>query len=323
MTARTPLFIVGIQRSGTSLVREVLRNHPLIALTHAETNLLPALARKLERTKPLHTQSDFSQISRWTRRFPYFRHLESKEIEFTNEAWFGACERLDAAGIFEAMARLDAGEVSETHRVWGDKSPAYRTELPLLARLFPGAHVLHVIRDVRDVCLSAQRAWGAHPLRTAQTWANDIEACRADSAELGDGHYLEVHYEALLHNPKHEFSTICQFLDLEFSQDMLNLSNPVDPLGQTANAQEIVTHNRDHWKEAFSSDTRAQIENIAGTAMNTCGYPLEFGEAKAAPLSPAHLGALRVRDGLYLLNHRRSRWGLLSALQRTAHAAFQ
>ncbi len=321
--ATTPLFIVGVQRSGTSLVREVLRNHPLIALTHAETNLLPALARKIARTGMPETESEFSHLAKWVRRFPYFQHLESKEASFTDGAWFEASSSLDAAGIFEAMARLDAGGVSETLRVWGDKSPAYRTDLPLLARLFPNSRVLHVIRDVRDVCLSAQMAWGAHPLRTAQTWASDIETCRADSVELGHRHYLEVQYEALLDNPKHEFSKVCDFLDLEFSADMLKLSGPVDPLGQTADAREVVAHNKGHWKEALPTDTRTQIEGIAGTVMNACGYPLEFGEPQRAPLSSAHLGALRVRDGLYLLNHRRSRWGLLSALQRTAHAALQ
>ena len=321
--ANTPLFIVGVQRSGTSLVREVLRNHPQIGLTHAETNLLPAMFRRISRVGPPTNEADFTNLARWVRRFPYFEHLSSKNISFSDERWFSTCQSLDTAGIFEAMARLDADAPPKSVRVWGDKSPSYRKNLELIAQLFPNAHVLHVIRDVRDVCHSAQNAWGAHPLRTAQTWTDDITTCRAQSAALQESQYLEIHYEALTANPEEEFAKVCSFLGLDFQAEILTLPNPVDPLGQTSEAKEIVSQNQDRWKQSFSPRTLTQIERIAAPVMHTCGYSLESDASNQGSLSAARLGALRIRDGLYLLNHRRSRWGLLKALQRTAHAAFQ
>jgi len=319
--ANTPLFIVGIQRSGTSLVREVLRNHPEIALTHAETNLLPALSRKISRTGPPTSEADFIQLARWIRRFPYFEHLTAKSVSFSDKEWFRTCPTLNAAGIFESMAKLDAGAAPESVRVWGDKSPSYRKHLELIAQLFPAARVLHVIRDVRDVCHSAQVAWGAHPLRTAQTWTDDITTCRAQSIALQEAHYLEVHYEDLTANPKQGFAKIYDFLELDFSEEILTLPTPVDPLGQTSEAREIVSQNHGHWKQELAARTLKQIEGIAGPVMRSVGYAPESGVSEQAPLSAARLQALRIRDGLCLLNHRRSRWGLISALQRTAHAA--
>jgi Sulfotransferase family len=112
---------------------------------------------------------------------------------------------------------------------WGWKLCETGHALPVISRLFPGAMVLHLIRDGRDVAFSTfvapkhaywrkihfntaeirswrglamtQRAYRANaPLFNSVRWANSVSLGRAHGAMLGD-RYIEVRYERLVSEP--------------------------------------------------------------------------------------------------------------------------
>jgi hypothetical protein len=123
--SQRPVFIVGMPRSGTSLVEQILSSHPAV-FGAGELNDVNALAAQLP--EHLHTRQ------------PYPACLG----ELT-----GA--RLDtlAAGYLRRLQDLDA----QASRVT-DKMPHNYLHLGLINLLFPEARVIHCTRDPRDTCLS-------------------------------------------------------------------------------------------------------------------------------------------------------------------------
>jgi hypothetical protein len=115
--------------------------------------------------------------------------------------------------------------------------------MPVMARLFPDARCIHLVRDGRDVAFSpflapkarfwrkiyfnddrihswrghamTQRAYRNHGhLFNAARWVNSVTLGRAHGAMLGE-RYLEVRYEALVANPAAEMARLAAFLDVD------------------------------------------------------------------------------------------------------------
>ncbi len=125
LDTEVPLFIVGMPRSGTTLVEQVLSQHPQVF----GAGELPDVARLAE-TLPSHLGAP--------------------------EAYPGCLARLDgqsAQGLAERhlqrLARLGGAALRVS-----DKMPTNFLHLGLIATLFPGARVLHCRRDALDTCLS-------------------------------------------------------------------------------------------------------------------------------------------------------------------------
>jgi hypothetical protein len=71
-----PLFIVGMPRSGTKLLRDLLRGHPLIGIPTTEANLLPRWAAEWHRLGDLSDRERFAAFYRRAVRAPYFLLME-------------------------------------------------------------------------------------------------------------------------------------------------------------------------------------------------------------------------------------------------------
>ena len=126
---------------------------------------------------------------------------------------------------------------------WGWKLPETSHVMPVMARLFPQARCVHLIRDGRDVAFSpflapkapfwrkiyfndaqiyswqghsmTQRAYRNHGhLFNAARWVNSVTLGRAHGAMLGE-RYLEMRYEALVADPAAEMARLAAFLGVE------------------------------------------------------------------------------------------------------------
>jgi tetratricopeptide (TPR) repeat protein len=122
-TGRSPAFLVGFPRSGTTLLEQILASHPQVA-TLEEKDTLGGIAGRL--------MASDGALRRWA-------SLASAEIEHLRTEYWQ-----------QVLAFLPP-----PHReVIVDKQPLNAVMLPLIHRLFPGARIILALRDPRDVVLS-------------------------------------------------------------------------------------------------------------------------------------------------------------------------
>ena len=209
-----PVLIVGMPRSGTTLIERMLGGHPGL---HAggERLYLPRLigAESARREAP----------------FPAWA-AKAKAGEITPLA-----ERY--AGALAALAP-DGGRVI-------DKLPENFRFLGLVARMLPRARIVHVRRDPADTCLSCFTTLFAD----GNAWSYDLEELgrfyRAYDAlmnhwktVLPDGVMAEVRYEDVLDDPKGEIGRLLAFLGLDWDERCLAFAETPGHVG-TASAVQV------------------------------------------------------------------------------------
>ena len=237
--------------------------------------------------------------------------LEGRRI--SSEEWRRAATSLDVRGIFEGLCRHDAGQ---NEGIWGDKSPNYRNHLPALAALYPEARFLHIIRDVRDVCMSSHRMWGKHILRNAQRWYDEVSACRQTGEALGD-RYLEVRYEDLLTDPEHCMKMAAQHCSINFDKRMLSPGRQTEARGNARGATEIVPTNMGQWRDQMQPSEVRRVEELCSPLLKELGYPLAYPASKHQRAHKLRMLAWRLQDAFNLFHFWVKTGGWRNALKRS------
>jgi len=308
-----PLFLVGMPRSGTKLLRELLNRHPRIGIPDAETEFLPWLCNELETLGDVSTSAGFERLVQRIRVLSFFTYRERAGRPIDAARWHAACRSFDAAGIFEALVRLDTQSPAGSDRIWGDKSPSYIDDLPLIQRLYPDVRVVHIVRDVRDHCLSMRDAWGKDMRRAAQRWVDGVTTARNDGRALG-ARYLEIRYEDLLADTEAVLRRICDCVSIDFDPRMLVLERPSENLGQARGEQRVVSDNQGKFRTRLAPAELAQIEAIAGETLTSFGYALALAPQALRRLSRWEMLQANVFDGVELVRRRRRELGLAQSL---------
>jgi hypothetical protein len=313
-----PLFIVGMPRSGTKLLRGLLSKHSRIRILAAETDFLAFFEEWIERHGNPVSADAFESFSRELQAGNYF-NFRRKARPFKWQEWRAACSgHFDVGGLFEGFARYELDAERGSGLIWADKSPAYIRHIPLILRHFPGARILHIVRDVRDHCVSMQKTWGKDLRRSAWRWGRDVLTAHRQCISMPE-RCLEMSFEQLLQNPELQMRRVCLFLDLRFSSSLTQLAQSVEGRGDAAGRTDIV---RDNFSKFESRLTRKEIESIealAWNAMRAVGYKPLYATGQAQ-LSPMIQHLLKLKDAAHLVGAGVQRNGVLAAMRfHTAH----
>ena len=271
MPAEPPLIVLGVRRSGTTLLRVMLdRNHSLAVPD--ESYFVPQLARR-------HRGSvDPDAFVDDLRRLPTLVEWGLPPDAVARRLRPGMTTGDAIAAVFGAYA------AEQDKARWGDKTPLYMQYLPLLERLFPRALYVHLIRDGRDAATSflevpegiMSAGWG-HPRDAAgfaAQWATEVRAARELGARVGAARYLEVRYEELVAAPGEELRRVCAFARLEYDDGMLGY------VGRTDSARKDHQKRLDEpprvgvrdWRTELPAGEVAAFEAIAGDLLHALGY---------------------------------------------------
>jgi hypothetical protein len=279
-------FVVGVGRSGTTLLRMMLDAHPELAIP-AETHFVPAL---IERAKAGAGGDELLEEILGVRGWPDFGLDPDRLRERVREL-----ERPGAAAVLRAFYGLCAER--EGKRRWGDKTPIYVTRMRLIGGELGEARFVHLLRDGRDVALSRRRrGMGAgKPIAdTAERWRRRIEDARRQARRLR-GRYLELRYEDLVGDPEPQLRRVCELIELDFDAVMLGYHERAgERLGELADlpaegarrgrageerrashalaAQPPSGARTGAWREEMSAADRAEFEAVAGALLAELGY---------------------------------------------------
>lgn len=307
-----PIFLVGMPRSGTKLLRTLLNEHTHISISPVETHFLPLWTRKWSSYGDLNQPGEFVQFYDEVRQWPYFTYLAELQPLISASEWHARCKSFTPDGVFEALLRFDTNAPTGSAVIWGDKSPSYVTQLSLLKELYPKSRVIHIVRDVRDFCLSSRQAWGKSMLRAAQAWTDGVEKAIRQGREMGDDYY-QLRYEDLLADSASSLGKVCEFLGVEYQPSMLSMSIQPENLGDTRGSSQIESGNTEKYKRKMDRSTRERIEAIACKPMRSLGYAVEYsGEPHRLP--KYKLLFLQLLDGLNLIRFEVGQRGLFDAL---------
>ena len=145
-------FVVGEMRSGTSWLRRVLAAHPEVACGREGS----FFGRDYDREEiPVYTEP----VSSLARSLAVSEELKTWHALPWN-LWSDDYEQ-DLANLTRVSTDYFLSkEVARTgKRVVGDKSPQHTACLDELHEVYPDAHIVHIVRDGRDVAVSAMHHW--------------------------------------------------------------------------------------------------------------------------------------------------------------------
>ncbi|MEP6809506.1 MAG: sulfotransferase [Chthoniobacterales bacterium] len=308
-------FVVGVPRSGTTLLRMMLDSHPDMAMgpeSHFYFEML-----KLAPDTPAKFLDFLTHFFAW----PDFG-IRAEELEQE----LAALEPFTLTSGLRTFYALYARRFGKSR--WGEKTPDYGTIMPEIQKLLPEARFIHIIRDGRDIALSRRHLWfgpGESIFAQAEDWIQWIRRARQAAPSLT--HYLEVQYEQLLLNPAEVLEKICAFLELPFREEMLlyhesaaeklSVLKGWPELNLTGEQLQSVLRNTTlppqldraaRWKREMTPAEAADFEEIAGPLLKELGYETSLllsGVSAAPPAqsstkrSQTHtVSALLLTDGI-------------------------
>lgn len=257
-----PIFIVGLPRSGTTLLAAMLSAHPAIDCG-PETFFFARLPSD---------PSVLTDGARWPdRALDYVCGLRLRDIP-VHELYGRTREDVRAflaarpPSLAAMLGSLTAARAATRgKRRWAEKTPRHLSEIDLIRRTFPEAALIRVVRDPRDAAMSMTRV----PFASDSLLANLYLCARADGAAESriarDRRSLTVRYEDLVKQPEGEAVRISAFLGEPFDARMLQ------PRGASADLaaghewwkgkeNEPLDHSR---VEAWRSEMTAEDQRIA------------------------------------------------------------
>ena len=217
------IFVGGMPRSGTSLMRDILGAHPDVAMFFGELPLWRELAAA-------HAGGD---LARAADRDALIRDL------VTHPRMQGARMTLDARELAAALSGEPAVSLGavfaqalrqyarrEGKPRWGVKDPRNEFYADQILAELPAARVVHMLRDPRDVLASQRAIWGhraQHIVSTTYDWRRSAAVARRHQA-VHQGSYAVVRYEDLVTDPTRVVRDLCRTLDLDYRPAMLDVA---------------------------------------------------------------------------------------------------
>jgi hypothetical protein len=295
-----PIFLLGMPRSGTKLLREILNGHSKISFSDVETEFFPYWVSNWSQLLPSATHSGFVEFYERSLKLPFFIQLAERGEGVDRDRWFESCEKLTPAAVFSGLMRsyLEIPRFNDGV-VWGDKSPSYIRHIPLLVQQFPRCRIVHIVRDVRDYALSLHKAWRKSMIRAAQRWQDDVSTARIHTM-LHSAQAMEIRYEDLLANPETVVSSLCRFLEVRFETDMVRLSRVVENIGEAKDTASIVRGNTAKYLNRMPPKLVRRIETVAGPTLIDLGYPCSY-QGPAHPVANWIMRLLQAADAVNVI----------------------
>lgn len=217
-TGERPIFIVGMPRTGTTLVDRIVSNHSQVHSAGELASLSAAIGKAVNRSaRPVHTWIDFA----------------------------GRLSSLEGESIAREYLSLSFPHRGDKPR-FSDKQPVNFFHCALILRAFPRAHIIHLTRHPLAACYAVYKtrfSGGAFP------FAYDLE-------ELGDfyagyrrlmahwhrvlpGRILDVAYEDLVTAQEATTRRMLEYLELPFEQACLDFHLNPAPMTTSASAVQV------------------------------------------------------------------------------------
>jgi len=188
-TSKRPIFIVGMPRSGTTLVESILSQHPRV-MPAGELHYIQDLGNAILMGDEAPSENSIKEFRR-----SYLRAIEAHEL----------------------------GQDFFT-----DKSPLNFKFIPLILTALPDSLIVHTKRDAKATCWSNfKQFFTSHNLGfcydlddVTNYYLSYLKLMRSWN-EMFPGRIIDVEYESLTTNPSEEIRALVRALSIEWHDDLL------------------------------------------------------------------------------------------------------
>ena len=311
---RGPIFVGGLERTGTSLLYALLASHPNLAMTR-RTNWWTYFDGRFG---DLAQDANLDRCLAAMLQYRRHRKLEPDHARLRSEFRNGERSYCRLFALLEQHHAERAGK-----QRWGDKSLHTERYADRVFACFSGARILHMIRDPRDRYASSLKRW-----KSNRGGVGSATAAWVASVRLGERIQLRhpdrfriVRYETLAHEPEGTLRELCGFIDEPYDPAMLEMGGASDfreaggnsSFGRFASGQ-ISTSSIGGYRKVLNESQVAFIQRLAAASMANHGYdpsPITLSGPDAirhrliaTPVNVGLMAAWRVREAYYDLTGR-------------------
>jgi len=245
MRIETPIFLIGSERSGSTLLRLMLDHHPRIAFNLESEYIVSQIADD-------GTFPPMERYRAWLNNDRVFRHSRVT-ID----------ERLD----YEALANdFLCQKLARDNKELVGATIHYK--FARLPKIWPAAKFIYIYRDGRDVAASVRRmGWAGNAYVAADRWLEAEREWDGLRARIRDDQWIEIRYEDLIADTRTHLARICVFLGVEYSDAMFDYVHT-----STYGTPDVAL--RYQWKSRVRRVDVERIEEKLGERLLARGYAL-------------------------------------------------
>ena len=240
-----PIFLVGAERSGTTVLRLMLDHHP-------EITWCSEFEYSVDRV---------SDEGEWPSLDVYCAWLETHRIfhahQFTIDPTLSYPELMTSFLVQQRDRHQKPVLGATVHR-----------HFDRLLKLWPDARFIHIVRDGRDVTRSCIRiGWAGNVWTGIERWMEAEQLWSNLKESLPANRYVETTYEQLITDPEGVLAQICAFIGVEYSPAMMAYAE-----SSTYNKPDarLITK----WKKSMSEHEIRLVESRIADMLIQRGYPL-------------------------------------------------
>lgn len=299
------IFIVGVSRSGTTLMRNILNESSQVAISrenHFLGHLIGAAGMR-------HTLKRFGDLKIDSNVCKMVDYIYSGEMEKTGKLrrasahWRWITRRVPKEvflnkilqtsrtenDLFTVMMECFAERKGKP--IMGEKTPAHLRYVPLLLEWFPNAKIIHMVRDPRGIYVSEFRRRlkeaTSFPYRQLVripfllklyilgqitfSWGESYRCYREFRRRFPERYY-PMRFEDLVSHPHEEIPHLCRFLDIPFENQMLDQT--VVSMGYQQGQQGFDSQAASRWSKHIDPWARSWFQRIFKQGIQALGYEL-------------------------------------------------
>ncbi len=195
--AAAPIFLVGSERSGSTLLRLMLDHHPQLAFARESEFIVDRVS----------DQGDWPELRE------YHDYIRQDRVALHSQV------RINPSLPYPELVADFLKQQQGTKELIGATVHRNFHRLP---HLWPEARYIYLVRDGRDVAQSVVGfGWAGNVYRAADWWARAHQEWCQLRARLRPDQYVQVRYEDLVKSAAEELRRLCDFLGIAYSDRML------------------------------------------------------------------------------------------------------
>jgi hypothetical protein len=300
--SRGPIFIGGPDRCGKTTLQAFLSSHPNIAIPAVGSNFWSYFYGQYG---DLHSRENFERCLDAMMHYKHALFLKPDAERIRREFWQG---EPSYARLFALLHEHYAERTGKPR--WGDQTGLIERYADPIFKAYPGAKMLHMLRDPRDRYEASLEMWPDGKGRVGAATGRWLYSARLARRNLDryPERYMIVRFETLVRDTEATLHEVCHFLSEDYTPEMLSMdgsqghrSKVMQGAESTSSAVSLSTSFIGRYRNRLTREEIAFMQTYAGSQMDTFSYErdsLQFSpkeRARYALIShPANLARMTI-----------------------------